>query len=226
MIYRFMGHLSNEMFDLMDSAVRASVKTVFSGDPESIQDYVVDGKGLRSPVGDSRQTNPSNVTKDQLVCLLAACYKLGRTDLSRNLLIQSLKRGFFAQNTDRDVPGSQKYPWPHYVREDDGTMKLRLFDWADPMQWPHIIGAYLVAAGAPALGHLIGGWFLALIIVGERFLPSKEHNQLQCLLSIYGPAYIRLYTRVVPQWRSTTRLYWDSRNEPEYAEWIIEALSP
>lgn len=76
--------------------------------------------------------NPWNFTRDQLDCLIAGLYAIGEYELVRQIFWAHFRRGFFAQNFERDIPGSTKHLWPHEFFKDSTpytTTYLKSFNW-------------------------------------------------------------------------------------------------
>lgn len=136
------GFHTNMTIDGMDSAMRAGVIKTFGpkSDPPFgrvlISSYVLDG-GLcvRCPKSNVESMNPWNLSRDQMMCLLAGL-RAENSYLSikkaREVFWACAKRGFFSQNFERDKPGSKKYLWPHVFYKDskpDSTTVLKTFNW-------------------------------------------------------------------------------------------------
>lgn len=227
MIYRDQdGFLTDETIDGMDSCIREAMLTIFNPKHETkIEQYVKNGTCFRHPGPKMPQGNPKNFSKDQLLPLMAALYTIHRTDLNKQITIKRAKRLFFCQNTERDLPGSTKYPWPHVMKNGDqkDNGKLRLFDFADPLFLPDYLMFFFKASNMRLLYYLtapLGLLFLVLkIIWGNKNL--KENNQMLCVLRVLDYQDLtNLYEQMNPDWYEATKLYWHSRNEHEYADHI------
>ena len=123
------GYLCDRTKDQMDSAVRASIITLFAyvGNQERIETYVKNGLMMRSPA-QPKASNPWNCTRDQMIPLFAALHKINRQDLAKEVFKKVLKRFCFAQNIERDWPGSLKFPWPQVVTENGVNYEFRYFN--------------------------------------------------------------------------------------------------
>lgn len=75
------------------------------------------GELVRHPT-QSPWDNPKNFSRDQLIPLVAGLWKREMYSLASSVFWAHARRGFFCQNTERDVPGSKKYPWPHLFFKD------------------------------------------------------------------------------------------------------------
>lgn len=110
------GFLTNETYDGYDSCFRAGVWQTFGGDYSRLFHYA---DPILSPVRHPiTANNRSNFTKDQLIPLMSGLYVTEDTYPARQIFWSLLKRGFLCFNTERDIPGSRKYPWPHYFYKD------------------------------------------------------------------------------------------------------------
>lgn len=190
-----------------DSAMRNGM-LLLCGHPKArpVEDYEYRPGILRRHVWDYPWNYYGNFSRDQLM----ACLPGMSRDLARRVFWQTAKRFFFAQNFERDVPGSWKFPWPHDV---DG--QRRYFDFADPLL-PQHVGAMIIAARLYALYP-----FLALAIpchviaiVAHKFSGHHEENQQIAECSIYGT--LKLYKKIHPRWRQVSWKYWASRGELDY----------
>jgi hypothetical protein len=206
----------DQTLDGGDSAVRAGIFMI--GNKKPITGYVNNfGEGVRHP-NQYPWNNPKNFSRDQLVMLLAGLYSSGQTEAAKKVFWSHGKRlWLFAQNTERDVPGSTKYPWPHNV---DG--KLRVFDSADPI-FPNHIGMMILASKSywayPFLpvAYLFHIVFMLLHSFGNHY----EENQAIAESHVYGT--LGLLKKLKPNWKKVNTEYWQSRNEIEYQQ-ILEKL--
>lgn len=226
MIYRHRGYLSDSTYDLMDSAMRAGIKTVFSNEPEYVENYEDNGILVRGP-NQYPASNSRNFTRDQLIPLVAAFHFTGNHAIARRVFYSHMRRAFFCQNFERDIEGSTKYPWPHKITvgdpKDVGTW--RAFDFADPLMPHHIF--MLAIAGRVYWAYAImpiAFIFLALSILFVSRDIDEEQNQMLCLLKVYGEPWISFYKIMNPTWAEQTDRYWYKRGEFEYAEWIKNAF--
>jgi hypothetical protein len=193
--------------------------------------------------------NPKNFTRDQMMCLISAL----PPEINRRVFWATLKRGFFAQNTERDVVGSKKMRRPHSFYKDSRPstrtepmkfnwkgmkfenqipiavgeeIETRLFDWADPLLPHHVCHLILCARLYAFYPLFLIGWpLLALSCIFNSKELDSEQNQLQCMIFRAGPFFVWLYKKFGTNWKSQTRYYWDKKHEPEYADAIIAALT-
>lgn len=214
-----------------DSCVRASLIKITSPTDGhfSMAEYVKGGLGVRHP-DETPWNNPWNFTKDQLLCLIAALYKIGRHDLIRKIFYAHFIRLFFCQNFQRDAKGTWKYPWPHKMQGGDpkDNGKWRIFDFADPIWAPdhlwHMIKGgriyplYFVALlGIPLL------WFRLYLntVMSQK---KNELNQIFCQSVVAGEWAEKLFLKTKDLIPSLIR-YWDvDRGEGEYVKMITNYL--
>lgn len=186
----------NGATDMCDSARLAGMMAIVDHvDEQYLANYVIGNEAVRCPVGDAAATNPKNFTRDQLVCLAAGLWKQGREPVVEVLYAEAEKRGWHAQNTEADVPGSTK-PWWNGA------------DWLSASDRMHL----RLCMGQPAdVGGLL--WLRAEILFNTVFTPMREPNQLicKCLLANLLP----FYKKVTPKWRDAIKQYWNGwRDEP------------
>lgn len=220
------GFLVSESGDGMDSAMRAGVMGTFGNKPTSPL-YEMDGMFRRHPLR-VPSNNPLNCTRDQMIPLAAGLYFSGQTEICKRVFWATLKRFCFAQNIERDYPGTRKYPWPHVMTGGDPVDegKLRMFDWADPMLPHHMM--HLALCGRVRSMYWIGilGYpllFLSILLNPEN--EDHEQNQLQTMCAVAGPWWVNFYRRTCTNWTRQTRYYWRQRNQYEYAQIIIDGIN-
>lgn len=162
--------------------------------------------------------NPKNFTRDQLLPLTAGLYAQRRYSEVRDIFWAHAKRFFFCQNSERDVVGSTKYPWPHSFINDKGVKETRMFDFADPL-WPNDIW-HLIKAGR--MWYLY--WFAIigipcfLFALGSHceFYKGDDEGQMIAACYIQGPWALRMYRTHRKGWISKLESYWNGwRNQPE-----------
>lgn len=212
------GYLSDQSLDGGDSAVRAGLLSVFTGKPDNLPYYVKNGHPMRHPI-QRPWNNWKNFTKDQLKCLVAGLVAIGRQDIIKEI-IENL--GFFCPNSERDYPGTTKYPWPHIMTggdpKDEG--KWRMFDFADPLL-PNDWEFLKVAAGLKKPGG-IGLWWHLQALKKHAKSDHNEENQMFCECYVLGT--LKQYTELNPRWRARSDIYWSERNETEYHNLLVDFL--
>lgn len=173
---------------------------------------------VRGPGQSPKWTNPYNVSRDQIKAFIAGACRIGLTDLCRRVFYSRLKHGFFAQNTERDLPGTTKYPWPHKV---DG--KWRLFDFADPLL-PQDIGQLIIVGKiAWAYPFLVVAFCFHLLFLGLHAVTSPtEENQQIAECSVYGT--LKLYRLICRNWKTVSAKYWGDRGELEYHNKLVDYI--
>ena len=226
MVYRHRGYLSDSTYDLMDSAMRAGIKTIFSGGPESVENYEDNGILVRGPI-QYPASNSRNFTRDQLIPLVAAFYFSGYHATARRVFYSHMRRSFFCQNFERDIEGSTKYPWPHKIKVGDpkDIGSWRVFDFADPLMPHHMF--MLALAGRVYWAYFLAPVAYLFLLLSILFVSKdtySEQNQMQCMLKVYGKPWVSLYKFINPNWERQTDQYWFSRGEFEYAYWIKNAF--
>lgn len=92
---------------------------------------------------------------------------------------------------------------------------------------PSVINHIRICAGLRPF--LIGKVWLMLDMlyqsIASRYMKHVEPNQLICMCVTAGPAYVKLYKKIVRDWKYLVVNYWCGwRNESEVAELIINKL--
>jgi hypothetical protein len=203
--------------------MRVGILNLFKySEDTSIFYYEKDGVCVRHPT-DAPWNNPKNFSRDQLIPLVAGFYGRDLTEKAKRVFWAHAKRFFFCQNSERDVPGSTKYPWPHSFVNDKGQEETRKFDFRDFLMPDGVFHLIKCARIYPLyLFGLIGLPWLALSIYGHSKSSHKEHNQILCQCKVAGKWALRLFVKLVPNWKEDLREYYGSRNEMEYADIIIQ----
>lgn len=200
-----------------DSCVRNGIYSMCADDYGASRMSWLDyysSAGLRRHPTQVPWNNPKNFSRDQLMCAVPTLFQFQ----ARELLYSAAKRGFFAQNFERDAAGTKKFPWPHKV---DG--KWRMFDFADPLL-PNHIGTLIIRGKVrwlyPLLPICYAFHLLTLVVhgLGNHY----EENQMICESTVYRTT--GLYKKLRPQWRSVSFDYWESRNEVEYHNMLVKHL--
>ena len=128
----------------------------------------------------------------------------------------------FAQNFQRDKPGTWKKPWPSYFINDRGQNDFAYFDFADPLLpndwWCFIRGGHVFWLYPLYPICLV---FMVIAIFGSR--SHQEQNQIICELSFY-PDWLFIFYLKYGGWKSNRNNYeyWSSRGEIEYSDAISE----
>ncbi len=167
-------------------------------------------------------TNPKNFSRDQLIVFIAGINKEKWRPLIEMTFRRHAKRLFFCQNTERDKPGTTKYPWPHTFENDKGVMERRLFDFADPL-FPNHIGMLIIAARMYVFYPFLlvaYPWHVLKLALRALNNPKGEENQTIAECFVYGT--LKLYRRLFPKWQEISAKYWGDRNEIEYHEMLVK----
>jgi hypothetical protein len=208
--------------DAGDSSMRAGM-IMLTGMPKTFPCYayeIAPGNLTRHPK-QFPWNNPRNFTRDQMLPLIAGLNAKGQWQIIERVMFATIKRFGFAQNFDRDKPGTAKYPWPHWFTNDRNVLEFSAFDFADPLL-PNVWGCLIIGARATYLYWLLPICYLFHII---SILSSKSHdeqNQIIAEMSFYGRLSFRLYMKLNTNWKKQNHEYWYNRNEGEYADKIEE----
>lgn len=192
----------NGASDWLDSARLAGLMAIVNH-PQTpdLSYYVISGEAVRHP------TSPSNnVTRDQLMPLVAGLYKQGHKTYAE-LLYLACNRKFGwgrAQNT-HDIFGEQKPFWRG----------------RDILTPAHML---VMAKACGKKGPKIGYLFVLLDIIWASYIKKHdENNQLISMLFVLGPNWLKLYKLLAGKnYEIAIRNYWENwRNEPELAQMLI-----
>lgn len=228
MIYKdAQGYPVNSTLDGMDSAMRAGVLGVFCTDPtiypgdNRLAAYEIKPGLLTRHPTLPPANNPYNFTRDQMMCLVAAMPQ----PTAERVLYATLKRFCFAQDFERDIPGSTKYPFPNVYVNDQGAKTFTWFDFADPL-FPHHVGHLILCAKCFWLyPFLVFSYpLLWLACLFPATISTAEQNQIQCMVVRAGRWWTRFYRNHNPLWEVQTINYWQSRNETEYSVYIVALI--
>lgn len=203
--------------DKMDSARLAGLMVLFDYKAESIDlmKYIkYDENGvvvaMRHPT-EVPSNNHKNFTRDQMNCLIAGLKKQGHAGTVRKLYYAAKDRGYRAQNTEADHPGTlKKFPNGADILAPDTMNHLRICGDLEPK--------------------LLGKINLRLsILYNAKFAPLSEPNQLISVMMMAGPEYVRMWKKYNKNWQTAIRYYWCEgpgywRNEPGLAKRMIEVL--
>jgi hypothetical protein len=222
------GYPVEARYDGGDSAVRIGLLALCGKETniDKVESYeVTPGMLVRHPI-QYPWNNPKNFSRDQLMCYLAGIDKLELRDLAKRIFWSRAKSLFFAQNIERDVPGSTKYPYRHcFARMEDGVEECRNFDFADPLM-PNNVWAMIKAARIYWLYPfaLIGIPFFVLTLVIHSLGNHYEENQLISECAINGKWAIILFNLINKKWKDVSFKYWSDRDEIEYHNMLVELL--
>ncbi len=224
------GFLVDVTLDGGDSAHFAGLSGMF-GNLEPLEKYEISpGTLVRHPT-DYPYNNPRNFTVDQLDPFVAACSSQGRHDIVRRVFWKTLKRGFFMQNFERDVPGSTKYPWPHSFHKDSDSnkeMEHRYFDFADPLGPADIW--HLILCGRMWYLYWFGliGYPTLFLSIAIHCLFNKSFDEGQVISKavIGGKFFVHLYKILKSKWAGHLFIFWAwNRDMPQMYELIQKGLS-
>lgn len=167
------------------------------------------GNGVRHPFQDlNNNNNPNNFTRDQLICLMAGLSTSFINSIFAETVVKSYaKRLFLGQNT-HDQENNKK-PWykgrdilhPGYIGFLIQAAQMRSFYFILPFTW----------------------LFILLELLFSVFItPWRESNQTIALLNVSGKWFLKLYTKLHPDWKKPIIDYWSGwRDQKEIAEIII-----
>lgn len=243
--------------DAADSAVRMSILTSVDFAPATIDglkilSYVQDGLIYRHPY-QAPACNPNSTTRDQMVPVMAALWRIELTKEARSVFWATLKRFFFSQSSERDWPGSTKHIYPHQFYKDskpdvttlpmkwnwktfkfettlisneETSVEYKYFDHSDYLA-PDVVWHFILCARLwYAYWFAILGYpWLYLSIHFHAQGRHREHNQVILQSIVAGAFFVRLFKKKVPRYREEILAYWQSRGEEEYANLILEFLN-
>ena len=213
--------------DCGDSANRSSLWVQFeNASAFDLSEFVFDGICVRHPV-QIPWNNYKNFSRDQLIPLVSGLAVQGKYYLIEDIFFRTAARLFFAQNIERDYPGSVKLPWPHEFWNDKGMPEKRAFDFADPI-FPDVIW-HMVLCGriwpmywfAP-LGFM---WFILSLVVYCRWNDGDDDGQIISQCAAHGKWALRAYRFLRPRWEQRLWAYWRiRRNQIEIYAAITRAV--
>lgn len=226
-----LGLILDNTGDAGDSCNRTGLYYGFSKDPYNKLNYFVNYNGIcvRHPI-QVPWNNPNNFSRDQLIPLIYGLSKdISKIGTIRNIFWASAKRFFFAQNFERDYPGTKKYPWPHKMQGGDMAEngKWRMFDFADPL-FPDTILHMIICGKLYYLYwfYLIGlPWFIASLYVHCNFYKGDDEGQTISLCAAHGSWALRLYRKWRIDYRDRLWQYWTvRRDQQELYELLYSAV--
>lgn len=188
--------------DWLDSARLAGLMSIVNHpNTPNTSLYIINGQAVRHP-----DSPFNNVTRDQIIPLVAGLYKQGHKDAAKQLY--NTCKGWLgwgrAQNT-HDIFGKQKPIWKG----------------KDILSPAHML---VMAKAAGLSGPKIGYLFVIIDIIWTSYIKKHdENNQLISMLSILGSNWIKLYKLLAGKnYETAIRNYWENwRNEPELAQMLI-----
>lgn len=154
--------------------------------------------------------NPNNFTRDQLICYAAGAKSSGATNVTKRIFKAAVKRGFRAQNTEYDAPGTiKKFPNGPDLLSPSDVLFLAYTANAN-----RLLILLLSIAGIP--------WFLLTLLVATKINPTGEQNQIICQCLTFGKFDTWLYTKLHKSWKAELILYWAGwRGQIEIAQALI-----
>jgi hypothetical protein len=200
-----------------DSAMRTGLMATCgsSQDRFNLQEFdpKMDGVFVRHP-HQFPWNNPNNFTRDQLICYIAGCKSIGAIVITKPAFVNAIKRGFRAQNIERDAPGTKK-------RLPDGA---DLLSPSDMLFLAYCANSWLFfLLGIPAVLGFV--WFIADLLVATRLAPMEEQNQIICKCLTYGTLMTRLYVWLHPNYKEALTSYWCGwRDQPEIRDVLVAKI--
>lgn len=182
-----------------DSAHFTGLYVMSTGNHVGMHKFVKLGFGRRHPE-QYPWTNVRNFSRDQLMPLLAGLHTEKKSVIAKQVFKQHAKRLFFAQNFERDEPGTTKYPWPHKVKG-----KWRILDFADPLA-PHHIYAMAKAANIN-LPWLYPIAVITLILELLTFKYGDNNDQGAIISTAYLMNRLDLFKKYNPNWKAKLENY-------------------
>lgn len=205
--------LSGKELDGGDSAHRTGV-LAFCNSPQDQQNLplfiVSEGLMTRHPEQEP-WNNPNNCTRDQLTGYVAGCWRAGRANIPKELLVAHAARvpPYTCQDIEADVPGSRKNP-----------------PIGDPLG-PHDIMYLRICAGDPrAALDLASQLMLYLAIVTAPQSIDTELNQL--LLQAIVCGQLDIFTATHSNYAEALHKYWSGepwRGQRSIAQSLIDVVN-
>lgn len=96
-------------------------------------------------------TNPNNCSRDQLIGFAAGCWRAGKFGIVKRLVDATVARGWTAQNTERDEPGTSKNHGGDPILPQD-QMFLRVCAGQRDAHWD-LVGQAMLQATIEAIPH-------------------------------------------------------------------------
>ena len=223
------GYPSDQTGDGGDSAVRASLlamcKSPFMGTFMLRKYEIKPGLFVRHPK-QVPWNNYKNLTRDQTICLVAGLKATGNWRAVSRMFYSRAKCFFFSQSTERDYPGTKKYPWPHTMTGGDPVDegKLRLFDGPDILMPNHV--ACMILAGKVKLAYLflpIGYLFHFILLFLHSMDAGCEQNQMIC--ECYTLGTLKVFNKLNHGWEEDSLKYWSERGEVEYHKLLVALVN-
>lgn len=226
------GYIVDSTGDGGDSAEREGMWQLCNGGGTNILAYVdLKSRGTRHPY-QVPWNNPLNFSRDQIIAIFAGFYHFGEFPTPKELFYRQLKGFGFAQNWQRDVVGSWKYPWPSKIPDpqalgNPNATKWVWFDCADiysPADWWHMAKCAKSLLQYPLA--IVGAPWLVLELFAHSHLsdPMAEDNQTIAKSIVAGKWAVKLFKWFKPNWQASLQAYWDSRQMPEFYAMIANKL--
>lgn len=218
MIYRDnLGLVVDSTGDGGDSCNFTSGYKLISGEPALLSIALLwnDGNPVRHPT-QVPWNNPKNFTRDQATPL----FSIANPRVTRTFFWKTIARFGFLPNSERDVVGSTKYPWPHRIRDyGTGTMMWRMFDFAD-FGGPAFLGFLAIQGSVRFMAPLkFLGRMEVLLKIRQAAKADKttDLRQLYLVARAYG-LHKKLYADC-PALIPSVLYYWEGwRNQPEMGQ--------
>ncbi len=158
--------------------------------------------------------NPNNFTRDQTIPLMAIYYATAWTNnLAKRVFTEIKKRGFRAQNTEFDYPGTKK-PFPNGA---DIFSPADVFFLAVASRASRRVLVFTAILGIP--------WFILALLWATRIKPMDEQNQIICQCLTFGRLTTKLYTKLHPDYKAALLEYWGGwRDQIEIATALIDKI--
>lgn len=167
---------------------------------------------VRYPIKDP-WNNPKNFTRDQLIAFIAGCAYAKKYALIRRVFAQHILRLGFCQNSERDYPGSTKYPWPHKFYEDSDATKKIVKKWFDapdllsPGNWIFM----LKATNYPLFKPIV--WLFSWVFSVEMYLFCKfdtndDETNMILQADLMGFKYLKQYSKWRKNWKDKLYCRW------------------
>ncbi len=171
--------------------------------------------------------NKNNFTPDQMKPLVAGLKTQEKYDVVRKIFWSRARCLFFCQDSERDFPGSTKYPWPHKFLNDKGQVERRSFDFRTPL-FPDSI-FHIILCGRIWWLYWFGiigyPWLFVSLIVHCTFNTDDDDWALVSQCKVAGRGWIWLYKKARIVWQYKLYNRWvNKRNMVEMYMLIKQGL--
>lgn len=157
--------------------------------------------------------DPNSFTRDQLLPLMAGFWRVKRFDIARRVFWSHAQRFFLCQNT-HELDGKKKEWWNRDILSPGNVAHLILCSRLWYLYFFIPIGWI---------------WMFGELIWTTKVRPWSEQNQFISMMFVAGKYWLKIYTKLHPDWKKGIRIYWSEgkgfwRNQPEIGELLISSV--